>query len=226
MISNFQVDTREFDRALKQYIATTSKTLAGAINNKAGNVANKAYANTAKVDKQQIASELGASYGRVMGKRGKLLKGNKITITGTKEQLARARALYVAQLRRLAKLDTTKDITGRLPLWIKRRVASGGFLSTGWIAAMRTFIKETGGKLLPRRAGRTYGRAIRARDGLGPFAEIENNSTPKENKASAERVMTRALSKAFAEETADMEQYLARKAQAAANTVNPPNAKP
>lgn len=226
MSLTLQVDTREFDRAFKQYVGLTSKTLAAAVNNKAGNVAAKAYANTAKVDKQLIAAELGASYGRVMGKRGRLLKGNKITITGTKEQLARARALYVAQLRRLGRLDTTKDITGRLPLWIKRRVASGGFLSTGWIAAIRTFIKETGGKLLPRRPGRTYGRAIRAREGWAPFAEIENNSTPQENKASAERVLTNALARAFRQETADMEQYIARKAQQAANTVNPPNFKP
>lgn len=219
MNATLTVDTREFDKAFKQYVGLTSKTLAESVNAKAGNIANRAYALTPKVDKQKIAGELGASYGRVMGKRGNLLKGNKITITGTKDQLARARVLYVSQLRRLAKLDSTKDIDAKLPAWIKKRVAAGGFLAAGWFPAIRALVAK--GAALMRPTGRTYGRALRARDGLSPFAEIENNSTPKENKASAERVMTRALSRAFAEETADIAGYIARKMQSVANQFTP-----
>lgn len=225
MISTVQIDTREFDRALKQYLAVTSKTLPEAINHKAGNVAAKAYTETAKADRQKIAADLGAYYGQVMGKRGKLLKGNRILAPTDKDKLARARALFVAQLRRLGKLDSTAGITEKLPLWIKRKVGSAGFLAAGWVPAIRTLLGRLGVPLRGGQSAKNYGRAIRAKDSLDPFAVIENNNTPKENKQSAERVMARGLKKAFDLETADMETYLAKKAQQAANTVIPPGAK-
>jgi len=219
MSANLQIDTREFDKALKEYVATTSRTLAQAINSKAGDLASRAYQGTAKADRQKIAAELGATLGRVKGKSGKLLKGNRVTVGSDKSKLARARSLFVAQLRRLGQLENTTGLTAKLPGWIKKRVGSGGFLAAGWIPAMRTFIKASGGA--PRVKGRGFGRATKARDVLNPVAILENNSTPLENRPKAEAIIVKALSNAFVLVTADMEQYLANKAQQAANTVKP-----
>lgn len=216
MNATLQIDTREFDAALKQYIVTTSKTLAKAINDKAGGVAFKAYTATPKADRAKIAAELGARYEQVIGKRGKPTKRRQLVVSADNP---RARALLVAQLRRQGKLGSVKNLGAMVAKFVSRRVNSAGFFRSGWIPAIRALANCA---TYERRKGRPVGRALKAKDGLDPLAEIENNATPRERSSmpAVEQFMGAALQKAFREETADMEQYLARKAQQAANTVN------
>jgi len=221
MSFNLQVDTRDFDRALKQYIATTSKTLPEAINHKAGQVAFRAYNLTPKADRNKIAAELGATYEAVIGKRGKALKRKKLAVATD----GRARSLLVAQMKRRGLLGSAKDVSAMVSRFVSKRLSSVSFFRAGWIPAIRAMAK---GAMFERRKGRPTGRAMKAKDGLSPVAEIENNATPPERKQTpaVSAFMQKALGQAFRQETADMEAYLARKAQAAANTVNAPGAKP
>lgn len=221
MSMRLQVDTREFDRALMQYVLTTSKTLADAINHKAGQVAFRAYSLTPKGDRNKIAAELGATYEAVIGKRGKALKRKKLAVATD----GRARALLIAQLKRRGILRSAKDVSAMVSRFVSKRVSSVSFFRAGWIPAIRALAK---GAMFERRRGRPTGRATRAKDSLSPVAEIENNSTPPERvqMPAVSAFMEKALGSAFRQETADMEQYIARKAQQAANTVNPPSAKP
>lgn len=216
MTPTIQVDTREFDAALKQYLVTTSKTLAKAINDKAGGVAFKAYSATPKADRAKIAAELGASYEQVIGKRGKPTKKQRLVVADANP---RARALLVAQLRRQGKLGAVRNLGALVSAFVTKRVTSAGFFRSGWIPAIRALARGTP---FERKAGRPVGRALKAKDELSPVAEIENNASPKDRSKmpTVEGFMAAALQKAFREETADMEQYLSRKAQEAANTVN------
>jgi hypothetical protein len=215
MNAKVEIDTREFDAALKQCIATTSRTLAKAINDKAGGVAFRAYNATPKAERSRIAAEFNARYDPVIGKRGKPTKRKKLVVTNQ----PRARALLVAQLRRQGKLGSVRNLGAMVNAFVSRRIASAGFLRSGWIPAIRALAK---GSVFEPKKGRPVGRALVAKDSLSPLAEIENNATPKEKSKSpsAERILTLALQKAFREETGDMQGYLARKAQEAANTVN------
>ena len=216
MSATLQIDTREFDRALKQYVAVTSKTLPEAINHKAGQVAFRAYNLTPKSDRNKIAAELGATYETVIGKRGKALKKKKIVV----DTNGRARALLVAQLKRRGELGSVKNVSAMVSRFVSKRLSSVRFFRAGWIPAIRALAK---GSFFERRKGRPTGRAMKAKDGLSPVAEIENNSTPPERKQmpAVTAFMEKALGQAFREETADMETYLAKKAQQAANTVIP-----
>jgi len=210
-------DTRQFDQALKQYVTLTSKTLAEAINKKAGGVAFKAYAATPKADRAKIAAELGASYEAVIGKRGKPTKKKKLVV----QKNSRARAILVAQLRRLGKLETSKNLNELLQAFVTARVNSAGFFRSGWLPAIR---RLAGSSAVERRKGRPVGRVKPAQDSLSPTAEIENNATPKDRSKmpKVEAFMVAATQRAFNEETQDMAKYISDKLQKTANKFIPP----
>lgn len=210
------IDTREFDKALKSCVGETSKTLPEALNHKGGNVAFTAYKQTPAVDPKHIAAEFSAQRVHKIGKKGQTLKATRLEVGDN----LRARAVFVAQLRRRGLLEKTTGVTGKIAAFIGKRIGSAGFLRQGWVPAIKRL--KPGIFQQTRRAGKKVGSVIPAKDGFNVFAQIENNATPRESSSvpKVQSLMTNALARAFREETADMETYLARKAQESANKVN------
>jgi hypothetical protein len=214
MNATVEIDTREFDAALKQYIAKTSKTLAEALNHQAGNLAVRAYVNTPKVTHEKIVASLGLreNVGRTQKKLARAYHKSGVG------EFVKARAIFVWWLRKKGKLKETTGVTQKMLAWIASRLRSGKFMASGWLPAIKKLLPEKAG--IDSKPGRKYGKAIKARDVLDAFAQIENNSSPKTRDKAVESAMVSALRAAFVETTADMKVYLTRKAQEAANTVN------
>ena len=212
MSLSIQVETREFNAALKQYVALTSKTLAQSLNHKAGNIAFRAYSATPKANKGKLAAELGASYTEKTTRKGKLRKTLQL------KSLSAARAILVHRLKKSGKLAGSNIDEARVRKFVGATLRSVGFYRSGWIPAIKRLAR---GAFFEKKSGRPLGSVRPASEGFRPVVEIENNATPKENRSVVESFMVDALRKAFADETADIEQYLTKKLQTDADKLKP-----
>jgi hypothetical protein len=202
-----RVDMSEFDATLKKYLSITPQVIPKALNNKALRVALAAYRATVRASRSAIEA-LGVT-STTVGKRGQALRRRKNTYDTT----GRARAIYIAKLRREGRLSTAADVNKGVRKMLASRLRAVGSLAAGWIGCIRAFIRAT------RESADTSGPRVKqrgiglpAKEGWNAKAELIYGLTvdSRTNPHVDPRVET-ALVQAFNAETADMKEYIERK---------------
>lgn len=229
------VDTREFDRALKEYLLVTSRELSDALNTKALFIARGALAETPRAQRGAI-EKLGL---RTVSVRIRTTSSGKVRQV-RKFALTEGDAIrnYLAARKRSGRAVSGRSFSDREALakaarkWIAAKLRAIGFLASGWVPAIRKLTPLVG-EAYQRPANvvsrpSNLGQCTPAKPGFNPFVEIENSSTlgvKTKDLALAQRghsLAIAALQRALAVETASMADYIAQKMQRAANKFIPP----
>lgn len=187
-----RLNTRDFDRTLKQYMQVSKRDLATVINTKGFFIARRAVIETPKADRRsitQLRSELFIS--KLINKR-RGARGEK-GLYGQEMKLA-VRAVISARLKSIA------------------------FLKSGWLQAIKKlapFAERRGAPRADRSAkqiGQAKGNAIPARPGWKPVATIINAALSSHDRKDALQKYGRpALQAAIDFEVQSMKEYMARK---------------
>jgi len=228
-------DTREFDRALKEYLLATSLELSDALNRKALRIAHGALANTKKAERSAI-EDLGLRTASVKEYTSEKTKKKKVK---RKFDFAEDEAIekYLGARSKAGRssgqsFENRKAIAKAARKWIAAKLRSIGFLRSGWIVSIKKLSSLVGeayqrpADVVSRSAN--LGRCTPAKPGLNPFALIENNATLgvrwNDSKAAAlgQKLATEGLRQAFVVETQAMQKYIADKLQETANKFTPP----
>ena len=211
------VDTSEFTRALREYAATSQRTLAEILNRKAYWIAWKAFRYSPRADRQKIV-DLGVREYHKTGKRGKELKA--ITRDYTADNL---RAVYVGLLRKRNLLyeQGTQINAETIKEHFSRRLGGIGYLASGWVRAIRKLSKHIGQPANVDVAGKAKGYAKLAQEGAFPVVEFANLAEAKFGFAPGTPArMLAAFKRAFDEETQTMHDQAIRRMQLDADKVN------
>lgn len=196
---NAEVDTSRFDRAMREYMRYTSKDLTEAINQKAFNIALKAFKYTYAADKGTIGASLSANSDKFPG-------------------LSVAEAIALDRLRKKGIGRPTKsELNAEARKTINLRKGASKFLKSGWIPAIKALSRvvpqkgsyvqaELGGKRKPK-GGATSASPIFS---LNKEATLWN-SIFADGDGKARKYLTQGLQQAMDEEAADMEAYIRRK---------------
>lgn len=191
----FQVDTREFDAALRAYIPHSKRTFADIVNKRGVNVAFKATRFTQKARPSKIRRDMrrpsrnhpGAPLGAVLVNKG------------------RSPGLQGPDMR---------DAVDRLTRAKERSI---GFIKSGWLGAVNDLQPHAKVRRRPPKVnvrGRPQGYARPARPGIAPAAEIVNHVP------GAAEIGAEGLQRALNADARDMAEYVARRMQADANKWN------
>ena len=202
-----KLDTKEFDKALEEYIQFSKKAPSEIINSKLFFIARQATFTTKAADKNAIRAELEAP-SRV---------NPNISL-----------AIVLSQKREMAKngqgLPTNK-IASAVRKFIGARTRSVNFLRSGWIPGIRILENalKRGDITFARRFapqqnravkeyGETKGNATYARPNIDrPYGEIENQVQGSSNSDKVHEIISNGLDIAVAKEVASMRQYIERK---------------
>jgi len=199
---SIRINTREFDRVLRQYLAVTKRDLPDVVNAKAFFIARRAVVETPKAKLGRMSRATGAILGRIVNKRrGKDgLKG----LYG-KEMSKVVEIIYAARRRSVA------------------------FLKSGWLPAIRKLELAVPSKYRrgaarndrsAKQVGKPKGSATVAREGWRVVAKIENAALAKHDKKEALSLFGGpALQRAFDYETQSMKEYIAKKLAASAKSL-------
>jgi hypothetical protein len=216
------IDQREFDAALKQYLAVTPHDLEFIINKKALFVARGAFERTPKALRSTIEAGLGITgYNLNIGKRGKILKrargaailGDSLVyrIINAKRRRAGQRGLTGPAMAAAAKK------------FIGRRMSAIGSLKAGWVGPIKAFAARVKDVIVLERTPRVKqrGRAKVAEPGWNPQAEIEYGLTSRwPGDAYIDPRTIAALQASFNHEAASMLDYVATKLGERAKTIS------
>jgi hypothetical protein len=195
MAVELNIDTREFNAALRQYIKVSSRTLPEIVNKRAVNIAFKAIRYTPKARKSQITKDL----------KAKSNTNPKAPIGAILVNAGRKPALSGGDL---------KQAVENLKLGRHR---SAGFIKSGWLGAVKDL--QPHAKVFRRTPrvnvkGKPKGFGRPARKGLNPTAEIVNQV------AGAVKVGSSALQLAMNDDADDMRTFTAKRMQKDANKFN------
>lgn len=177
--ANMTIDQAEFDAAMRQYLAQTSRELHTAVNEAAFYVVQRAFHATPKVTRGQIEMDMSIAYKPAMNKKGdKRLADSaqnktKNAVSGNKLLYALVNARRRNAGKEMLKGEAMQEAAAKL---LAKRFRSVGTLRAGWFHALLTFGKAIG-KIFNREAGLNTGlkgksRAKIALPGLKPQAEI------------------------------------------------------
>lgn len=199
-MATFHLDTKEFDRTLREYLKVSKRDLATALNTKGFYIARRAVRETpkAKVDTSAAAKQI------------------------------MAKAINKARRRSGLKGLFGGLMDAAIKKMIASRRRSVGFLKSGWLPAIKRLepLAERRGAPgmgpKPRQFGKDFGYATPAREGWKPAVVIANTIGQSEKQEHGEALQKHggpALQRAFNAETASMREYLERKLRAAAKRV-------
>lgn len=214
---NIRVDTKAFDKALKDYMVFTNKSVSEVINAKLWFITREAINKTPHVERSTIASELSNSATDYPGvPLGAILTN-------------------IAQKKKGRKGLTGRDMTVALKKFIGARQRSTHFLRAGWLPALRIFdlankrgdikfSKRFAPKLARgvKQYGKDKGSAIYARPNqVRAFGEIENSVEGGKNpNARVGDIIRKGLQEAINKEVASMRTYIERKMNPEINKFN------
>lgn len=198
MAISIQVDTKEFNAALREYIKVSRRTLPEIVNKRAVNIAFKSIRWTRKARKSQINRDL-KQKARIAPKApiGAILVNYKAGQDGEK-------GFYG---------DKMKQQVERMKL---ARHSSAGYIKAGWLGAFRdlqphakVFRRPPRGLGSGNAAKKGFGRP--AKRGINPTAEIVNQVE------GAVKIGAPGLQRAMNADAADMAQFAAKRMQQDAN---------
>jgi len=202
----FKIDTREFDRTLRQYALASSRTIPSIVNTKAYYIARRAVAETPMANTQDIRdfirSDSGAVAGRIINsRRGK--RGEK--------------GLYGIEMAKAVAAMLAKRLRGR------------AFIKSGWLWAVKKLephAEKVGGrpslgKGKPKTIGKPKGGARQApSSGWSCSAQIFNTVTAAwDSRNEVENVATPALARAFEFERQSMIAYMEKRLKKSAQSL-------
>ena len=203
-------DQTKFDQALDLYLTVCSRERTDAINSKAFFIARKSLWFTTKTSEDRIITEL-MELVTVTSQQGNVSRTAQVPLSVAIVQSRRGKrnepGLYSSEL---------VKAVGAL---FRLRLRSRAFLASGWLPAIKTLspVAKDKSKTFPtdnsvKRIGAATGSATIANDASLAVATIINSATAKHDKKDA---LTRyggpALNEAFADETADIYEYIDRK---------------
>lgn len=225
MAATFKLNTREFDKTLRQYAALANKDAALICNTKAFFIARGASRQTFRPSKEQIRKDL-EDIAKVAktGKTGKVRKSWAKTAEG-----APIVALLINWKR--GKLGKPGLFGEAMKLaikgFIKKRQQARAYMASGWNPAIKAFelLAEKRGKVPPRdaEASKQKGRGayVVARAGLRPVAKLINMAFAKQTttKDPDLKVAMPALQRAINDERASMLVYIEDKLRRSAKSL-------
>ena len=219
---------REFSEALQKFADARKIDNATACNLAAQRVAVRAYANTKTADPAHIEEELGHIVGHALTftKSGKISKSKRSRMQSIISTTSLAYNLVAARtFRRVGKAGMPKSIElqRQAGLLIRKRVASAGFIRSGWIPAIRRLAQVAGAAFISTRARAGKGSVRMAKPGHNVFAEITNASVTEKNKTSEAaliRVGGEGLTRAIDETREEMNQIVSEQMDKAAAKFN------
>ena len=199
MAVSIEIDTREFNAALREYIKVSKRSLPEIVNKRAVNICFKSIRFTPKARKSRIKRDL-KQKSRINPKApvGAILINKQ---RGEAGKPGRYGAEMAAAMER----------------WEIKRNVSSGFIKSGWLGAVKDLAPHAKVFRRPPRVEvkdkpKGYGRP--ARVGINPTAEIVNQVN------GAVKVGAPALQRAMNADAADMKNYVARKMQQDASRFN------
>ncbi len=204
--SGFKLDTRDFERTLREYRRISKRTNEEIVNTKAYFIARRALVETYKADKGRLKASL-------LDKRGQEILGKLINARRGKrgekglygEAMIEAQALIRAS-----------------------RLRAVGFLKSGWVSVIKNlapYVKSKRGAVrmdnTAKVVGRPKGDATPAKPGIITRAIIRNFATSKHTTTPDPLGLygEPALQKAINIEAASMVEYMERKLKDAAKEV-------
>ena len=216
--AQIKLDTREFQRALKEIARTDKMELAFVLNDQGIRFCQSAIKLTGRANTGKIARELNRrqqTSTRIVGKSGKRLK------RGTKQYARDTLAMRMVNSLRIRK--------GGKPIWgknqsilkslaeqfITTRQTSANFVRSGWISPIQDFLRAMGKAGRRREVGKAkvlgppLGWARAATPGFSPVAWIANQAIIPKGKYSSRRgdplkIGMEGARKAMIGRTADM----------------------
>ena len=204
--TGIDIDTREFQAALKQYVQHSKRDLAFIVNKRAINVSFLALKKTPTATAKRIERDLRKRVS-VPGRKGKGRppKAALLIASGSaKVGLNHRMGLYGAEMR---------DEISRV---IKQRQRSRGYVKSGWLQSIRDLERNTPGrkKRKPRNVqtfSRLPGEGRAARQGINPTAQVLNHASD------AYKIAARPLQAALDADALDMRKFTAKRMQQTAN---------
>jgi hypothetical protein len=198
-----KIDTREFDKTLRQYLNISKRSIEVATNTKAYYIARRAVAETPMADGDSIRRYIGHSSGRVAG----MIINKRLGERGE-------RGLY------------GKDMAMAVKTMLASRLRARAFIKSGWLWAVKKlapFAESIRGPSLgkgrPKIIGNAKGTARPASSGWKCRAEIVNNVTAAwDRRSGAWDVAFPALKRAFEFERLSMISYIEKKLKSAAKS--------
>ncbi len=202
MTQGLHIDASEFQRAFKEYLKVTSKTLPEAINQKAYSINIAAASLTPKVKAPDLEAHLRAFSDSKSGRPGP----RAALIINAKR--GKGQGLYG---------DAMKE---ELEKFIRKRRGHVAFLASGWlpaIAIMAAAIGKAVGKSAARRLEKAtnIGGGIAAKIGFKPTAEFWNEAgaVTSHNIEGAASMAGEGLQAALTQEASRIDDHIAKKLQ-------------
>lgn len=210
------LDAREFTDALNRYAKIRQLDNVTACNREAYQVALRAFWLTFKASAPEIQAKLGEDVAHriVWTKSGKISKSQKSHKIGLVSMKSLAYNIMAARIYRSGKaMPKSVDIQAAASRMIHRRMAAVGYLSRGWLPAMKRLGNLVHDVLQSIPQGRPApGHARPAIEEWGKsYAEIVNQAANIHSRTGPQTLSDvggRALIRAINETTADMNRYV------------------
>ena len=232
MANLVKFDTSEMNRALRDYMKVSSKSLAEVCNQKAFFMARGAARLSHRANAEKIETELGKTSTIVKQlTRGKNI--GKFRKTGfTVKNSSVAEGILRSRIHAKGGVQPTKaDFLATVKKFIVARAKSAAFLAAGWIPAIKYFesrVKSKAGappmdRSVKLKASKPLGGAVEAQPGWNPRAILWNSAIAKRSKTGGQALSKTAgdaLQAAMQAEVKSMRKHIADKLQGDANQHN------
>lgn len=220
MKATLTVDTSQFQSALSEYVKWSKRTLPEILNKKAKEIAFKAYQETPRADRGEVMRELDLRVARQVTNR----KTGKVRNVYELDDRRRIAGIMYVRAKATGKpLKSYAEYKAGALKYAAGRLTAIGTLAAGWIGAIRKLsaASKSGVGDVQWKRHKGVGTATPAVNGWNPVAEFAYNLTErkKEGIQIDPRCQT-ALQAAFDFEAGSMMDYVARKMQEKADTVN------
>lgn len=213
----FRIDTREFDRTMRQYMEHSKRDWAQIFNTSGFFVARRATVDTKQADPREIRSLRERA---VIGTGRRFRKGKATKVT-VRDDLSTTRAARILQAERRATGQPSisrVDLPQAVKRFIAARLRSIAYIRSGWIPAIKRlepFADVRGRPRMDSRAkqyGRPKGGAKPARNLWRTTCQIFNSAwTRKSGDEGLRKVGQAGLQAAFNHELRSKREYIARK---------------
>lgn len=211
----FRVNTREFDRTLKQYMELSKRDWAQVFNTKGFFIARRATVETKKASAAEIRKLRERAVVGTGTKNGRQIK--------VRDPLATTRAARILQAQRRKDgrpAIKARDLPAAVRKFIARRMSSIAYLRSGWIPAIKLLEPLADFRGRPRadnsakQFGRPKGGAKPARNFWRTVCQIFNSAvTRKQGDEGLRKFGQAGLQRAFDHELRSMRDYIERKLQ-------------
>jgi hypothetical protein len=218
-----KLDTRDFNRALKEYAAESKRDIAELLNQKAYSVLIAAAAINRRADRARVLSELGQQSSSIRANKVRITKSGKVIRGKPVFEKVFSPTLYAIIFAK-AKKSGQKiiDIEAAAQKELSRRLSSISFMKAGWFAALKKVAFSIGKSLKKensRRGKDAFGDSSPALPKEKTEVSFWNTSFSRpENTTDTNptRWAEKAIQKALAQESSNMRQRLASKLQSKA----------